>query len=77
MNAYGSKLVSECVNRVANGETIAEVSRDTGVSDSAICNWCRDSGVRSVKSYRKRTTEELAHASELWANGATAREIAS
>ena len=33
--------------------------------------------MKSVKSYRKRTAEDLAHASELWANGATAREIAN
>lgn len=73
---YGSKTVAECVDRVRAGETIAAVSRDTGVSDSAISVWCKAAGVKSVKTYRKRTEEELTHASKLWANGATAREIA-
>lgn len=74
---YSSKTVAECVNRVRAGETIAAVSRDTGISDSAISVWCKVAGVRPAMSHARRTEEELMRASRMWADGATAREIAA
>jgi len=76
MTPYGSKTVAECVRRVENGETIADVSRSTGVSKSAIGNWCKAAGVKPRLTNRRFTDEEIRLASDMWANGATAREIA-
>ena len=76
MTPYGSKTVAECVRRVENGETITSVSRDTGVSKSAIGYWCKAAGVKPRLAHRRFTDEEIMLASDMWANGTTAREIA-
>lgn len=74
---YGSKTVAECVDRVMAGETIASVARDTGVSKSAISNWCMSAGVVPRKTHRPFADEDIARAERMWAEGATGREIAA
>ena len=75
MTQYGSKTVLECVRRVEDGEIIAEVARSMGVSSSAICNWCREAGVTSRRTYHHFTEEEADRFAEMWAKGATYEEV--
>ena len=77
MTPYGSKTVLECVRRVENGETIAEVARSMRVSDSAICNWCKAAGVTSSRTHHHFTEGEADRFAEMWAEGATYEEIAA
>ena len=77
MTPYGSKTVAECVRRFENGESITDVSRDTGVSKSAIGYWCKTAGVKPRLTHRRFTDEEIMRASAMWAKGVTAREIAA
>lgn len=74
---YGSKEVNECVNRVRDGESIADVSRDTGISESAISAWCRTAGVKSTHTYKHWTIGEIRTVQRMWADGASHKDIAA
>jgi len=74
---YGSKEVSACVERVRAGESIADVSRDTGISDSAISKWCRSAGVKPARNhYKAWTTGDVRTMRKMWADGAKSEDIA-
>jgi hypothetical protein len=74
---YGSKEVSACVERVRAGETIADVSLDTGISESAISAWCRNAGVKSTHTYTHWTSDEIHTVQRMWAEGASHEDIAA
>ena len=74
---YGSKDVNACVSRVRDGETIADVSLDTGISESAISAWCRVAGVKSRRTYTHWTTDEIRTVQRMWADGASHEDIAA
>lgn len=72
---YDTSAVRECVSRVKEGETIADVSRDTGISESAISAWCRNAGVKPKTKRRVWTTAELKLFAQMWSNGASYDEM--
>ena len=74
---YGSKTIAAAVNRVRDGESIADVSRDTGISESAISAWCRTAGVKSTHTYVHWTTDEIHTVQRMWAEGASHEDIAA
>ena len=73
---YGSKDVNACVSRVRDGETIADVSRDTSISESAISAWCRAAGVKPTRTYVHWTIGEVRTVQRMWADGASHEDIA-
>jgi len=74
---YGSREVNGCVRRVEAGESIADVSRDTGISESAISAWCRTAGVKSTHTYTHWTVSEVRMVQRMWADGASHKDIAA
>lgn len=74
---YGSREVNGCVRRVEAGESIADVSRDTGISESAISAWCRTAGIKSTHTHTPWTTSEIRMVQRMWADGASHKDIAA
>jgi len=75
--AYGSKAIADAVGRVRKGESIAAVSRDTGISESAISAWCRTAGVKPTRTYVHWTVSEVRTVQRMWADGASHKDIAA
>lgn len=75
--AYGSKAIADAVGRVRKGEFIAAVSRDTGISESAISAWCRTAGVKPTRTYVHWTVSEVRTVQRMWADGASHKDIAA
>ena len=72
---YGSKTISAAVNRVANGESIASVSRSIGANRGTVAKWCADLDVIPERAYVKWSTEEEQTFARLWDSGMTYREM--
>lgn len=72
---YGSKTISDAVNRVANGESIASVSRSIGANRGTVAKWCADGGVIPERAYVRWSADDEREFARLWDSGMTFREM--